>query len=441
MNRKINAANLVGRHPDKGNRYPVQKRRCRAAWLLPVIIEGSGGHRTIFQSIQYLISHGYECDVYIENTHAGRELFRVEKLVEQCFGEISCRYYPGFKLRRKYDIIFATAWHTAKIVSSCQTSAKKAYFIQDYEALFQPAGEKYLKACDSYCLGLRPVTIGRWLSRQMRMEYGEPAWYFDFCANREIYKKIDAGRRQEKAICFIYQPEKTRRCTNLGIAALGIVKYLRPSVKIYLYGSVAKGNVWFEHENLKILTESQCNELYNKCTVGLCISATNPSRIPFEMMAAGLPAVDIYRENNLYDLPDQGISLAHFTPESIAQALLEILDDDDKRTQMSECGQAFMKDRTLEHGLQQFYRCVENIVSEAGTDMESPNETDPEVIEKAYRKKAVRADKITGMLTEKERRELENRMEGHSLLACLKRNSHVRNNRVVQAIYLKMKAF
>ena len=83
----------------------------------------------------------------------------------------------------------------------------------------------------------------------------------------------------------------------LGIEALGIVKFLRPDVKIYLYGSNIKGNVWFEHENLGIIPLEKCNALYNKCEVGLCISSSNPSRIPFEMMAAGLPVVDLIHGN------------------------------------------------------------------------------------------------------------------------------------------------
>ena len=37
----------------------------RAAWVLPSLIEGSGGHRTILQNVQYLIRKGYECDVYV----------------------------------------------------------------------------------------------------------------------------------------------------------------------------------------------------------------------------------------------------------------------------------------------------------------------------------------------------------------------------------------
>ncbi len=109
-----------------------------------------------------------------------------------------------------------------------------------------------------------------------------------------------------------------------------------------------------EHENLGLISLQQCNRLYNTCMAGLCISATNPSRIPFEMMAAGLPVVDIYRENNLYDMPDGGALLALSTPEAIANALRTILDSSPLQEKMSDTGCRFMEARSLQYGYKQF---------------------------------------------------------------------------------------
>ena len=262
----------------------------RAAWVLPSLIEGSGGHRTILQNVQYLIRKGYECDVYVEDKGEVKNSEELRRQAETLFGKHDCRFILGYDIQGEYDIIFATAWFTAKVVRDCNSSAVKAYFIQDFEALFNPMGDGYILACNSYGYGLKPVTIGRWLSHKMQTEYRTPSRYFDFCADRRIYRPLPEAKK-EHAICFVYQPDKPRRCSVLGIEALGIVKFLRPDVKIYLYGSNIKGNVWFEHENLGIIPLEKCNALYNKCEVGLCISSSNPSRIPFEMMAAGLPVI------------------------------------------------------------------------------------------------------------------------------------------------------
>ena len=185
----------------------------RAAWVLPSLIEGSGGHRTILQNVQYLIRKGYECDVYVEDKGEVKNSEELRRQAETLFGKHDCRFILGYDIQGKYDIIFATAWFTAKVVRDCNSSAVKAYFIQDFEALFNPMGDGYILACNSYGYGLKPVTIGRWLSHKMQTEYHTPSRYFDFCADRRIYRPLPEAKK-EHAICFVYQPDKPLQCAR-----------------------------------------------------------------------------------------------------------------------------------------------------------------------------------------------------------------------------------
>lgn len=402
----------------------------RAAWVLPSLIEGSGGHRTILQNVQYLIRKGYECDVYVEDKGEVKNSEELRRQAETLFGKHDCRFILGYDIQGEYDIIFATAWFTAKVVRDCNSKAVKAYFIQDFEALFNPMGDGYILACNSYGYGLKPVTIGRWLSHKMQTEYRTPSRYFDFCADRRIYRPLPEAKK-EHAICFVYQPDKPRRCSVLGIEALGIVKFLRPDVKIYLYGSNIKGNVWFEHENLGIIPLEKCNALYNQCEVGLCISSSNPSRIPFEMMAAGLPVVDLYMENNFYDMPNEGVRLAHTTPESIAQALIEILNHPEKAAEMSEAGKRYMADKDLEHGFEQFYAAV--------SDMAARREpAEPAVYDRSYTRPAVSADVV---MDEKlaEQSYAPPVIVDNSLFGRLKRIGFIRKSKLLRKLWYKLR--
>ena len=402
----------------------------RAAWVLPSLIEGSGGHRTILQNVQYLIRKGYECDVYVEDKGEVKNSEELRRQAETLFGKHDCRFILGYDIQGEYDIIFATAWFTAKVVRDCNSKAVKAYFIQDFEALFNPMGDGYILACNSYGYGLKPVTIGRWLSHKMQTEYHTPSRYFDFCADRRIYRPLPEAKK-EHAICFVYQPDKPRRCSVLGIEALGIVKFLRPDVKIYLYGSNIKGNVWFEHENLGIIPLEKCNALYNKCEVGLCISSSNPSRIPFEMMAAGLPVVDLYMENNFFDMPNESVRLAHTTPESIAQALIEILDHPEQAAQMSEAGKRYMADKDLEHGFEQFYAAV--------SDMAARREpAEPAVYDRSYTRPAVSADVV---MDEKlaEQSYAPPVIVDNSLFGRLKRVGFIRKSKLLRKLWYKLR--
>ena len=94
------------------------------------------------------------------------------------------------------------------------------------------------------------------------------------------------------------------------------------------------------------------------------MSSSNPSRIPFEMMAAGLPVVDLYRENNLYDIPEDGVLLADTSPEAIATAIIKILDDDKLQQSMSKKGYEFMKNYPIEKGFEEFLYFVNNILDD-----------------------------------------------------------------------------
>jgi len=104
------------------------------------------------------------------------------------------------------------------------------------------------------------------------------------------------------------------------------------------------------------------------------------------MMAAGLPVVDLHMENNLYDMPENAILLAHHTPESIASAIINILDDANKQTQMSEYGQEYMDGKTLEYGYARFLAAVNNILSDSVpiTEYSTRKYLSPPVIADAY---------------------------------------------------------
>jgi glycosyltransferase involved in cell wall biosynthesis len=360
----------------------------KVAWLVPNLLEGSGGHRTMFQNMQALIDCGYQVDAYIEYPKPAeairpRDVESVRRTVHDYFGATEAGIRLTYDVREPYDVVFASVWHSAKVVSDLKQPCKKAYFVQDFEACFMPMGDGYLIAENSYRLGLTPVTIGRWLAAKMREDFSQPAAYFDFCADKSVYFPDPAVKRK-KAVCFVFQPEKPRRCVTIGVEALGIVKHHAPDTEIILYGSNDKAGLWFEHTHMGLLPLEKCNELYNRCAVGFCISSSNPSRVPFEMMAAGLPVVDLYRENNFYDLPEDGVLLADQTPEALAKAILTILEEDDRREAMSQAAVQFMRDRDLSVGYRQFVAAVDRIVDGR------PVAGDP--VQKIYRRKAVVAD-------------------------------------------------
>ncbi len=370
--------------PKKLDEADPNSNKKKIAWVMPHPGKGSGGHRTIIQNVNALLKAGYECDIFVEEDGASTPQIVRDK-INNWYEKCDAGVYVGFNIQKDYDLMFATGWQTVDFVKKLPAK-KKAYFIQDFEPWFFPMGDQYLITENSYRYGFLPVTIGKWLSYKMQNEFNTPSQYFDFGADLNIYKPLE-NIKKENAICFVYQPEKPRRCDYIGLKALKIVKTLRPDVQIYFYGSSASANVDFECKNLNIIPIKECNELYNKCKVGICMSASNPSRIPFEMMAAGLPVVELYKENNIYDLPDEGVMLAEPTPEAIAGAIIHLLDHPEECEKMSEFGKNYMKNYPLEKGFEQFLKAVEAMLE---TDYKEKSE-----IKALYKKEAFKATKET----------------------------------------------
>lgn len=353
-------------------------------WLIPSLLEGSGGHWNIFNKIQHLCQQGHECHAFVEE---GGDVLDMADKVEALFGPNDCILHPNWDYDPdQLEMLFATVWYSARAVAEAPAHVKKAYWIQDYEAWFNPMGDGYAWAEESYQLGLHPICMGRWLPNMLHRQFGITAHFCDFCCERKLYFQTKSFDERELAVCYIHQPQKPRRCSQMGIQALTLLKRAMPEVTIFFYGSDAQGEVPFPHINLGFLRLEEINDLYNRCSAGLCMSTSNPSRIPFEMMAAGLPVVDLHRENNLFDLPEQGVLLAEDTSQAIAKALIQCLSDRAKLRSMSAFGVEWMRERSLEKECDQCYAAVQAILTgsgQAGT---------PELHGPIYRQAAVKGD-------------------------------------------------
>ncbi len=334
----------------------------RIAWLVPYPLQGSGGHRTLFSHIRNLVERGHECHVYIgEDQCRNMEEGALREVVECFFGPCPAQIHSGYRVDEHYDLVVATAWWTAKIVAREVAADHKLYFVQDFEPCFNPMGDYYIKAENSYRQGLIPLTIGRWLSHLLHERYGSNARFFEFTADSRVYFPQESVVR-EQAVCFVYQPEKPRRCPAIGRDTLAIVKHHCPNVTIYTYGSQAAPDFYFDHTHLGILSLEECNRLYNRCTVGLCLSASNPSRVPFEMMAAGLPTVDFYGDNTIYDMPTHGVLLAEQNPSSLAGAIIKILQSPNLQEEMRRHGLRLMRKRQADLEFEQCATIIESIL-------------------------------------------------------------------------------
>ena len=332
----------------------------RIAWVIPSVGPGSGGMRTILRHVEAATEEGCRCDVIVDDI-APRALSQAH--LADYYGLLSASVFNDVPERvAPYDLVVATANTTVPLARSIP-ARHSCYFIQDFEPWFYPMGDDYLAAEQTYLAGLTPITIGRWLAHKLTQEYGLAPFHYDFCADLAVYGTMKEVRR-EHAVCILLQPDKPRRCCGMVGQVIDLLRILDPTLRIYTYGSAGNGRTHDpEVIDLGLISPAACADLYRHCSAGLCVSSSNPSRIPFEMMSCGLPVVDVYRENNLYDYCDSACVLADPSADALATAILLVANDVDKARDMREAGRRFMETRPMTYETDAFLDILIEVLS------------------------------------------------------------------------------
>lgn len=325
-----------------------------AAWYVPTPTMGGGGFRTILQNASALSCRGYRNDFYvIPPVNKVLDLLFVEESCLAWFGMAPDRWLLAGANEEDRTLSIATSWDTVEYLASSSHGAPGFYFVHDYEPWFFSLDSNFLAAENTYRHGLRVVTIGKWLAGKIDREYGSVLGYTDFGVGPSYYSENLGCRENSKpasehAVCAIYQPEKGRRVAPLLVEAIRVALELDPSLTFYLYGSDAPVPI-SDHRvvSLGLISTDECRELYWRCKCGVSLSISNPSRIPFEMMACGLPVIDLYRENNLFDFRDGSLLLARSDAASLATAIVSLAADREKQDSLRKGGLDLVAERTV----------------------------------------------------------------------------------------------
>jgi len=173
--------------------------------------------------------------------------------------------------------------------------------------------------------------------------------YFHLSYDPSIYRPIPIINRQRKKILFYARHVTPRRGFELGILALKIVKNIIKDAHIVFIGwDCSNIPVPFEYENKGILNFNELAALYNEATLGLVLSLTNYSMLPQEMIACGLPVIDI-RRNNTETSYDKGqVILTEPNPISLADKIVELIRNPEKAEKQRISSQAINSPNTLQ---------------------------------------------------------------------------------------------
>jgi glycosyltransferase involved in cell wall biosynthesis len=336
--------------PLAGDGAGPRAERLRVAVVVPQFRRGSGGHSTIMHLLRGLAARGHSCSVWIEDTdgtHHGQQPQEVETLFRDWFGASATDVHATFEAWNGADVVLATGWQTVHRVLRLPGAGARGYLVQDHEPEFYGTSAERAWAEDTYRLGLPCVAASRWLAQLLRDRYGARAAGFDLGVDHGVYAPVSSVDRRGDTVAFYARAVTARRAVPLGLLALRELRRQRPRTRIVLYGEARPIDAGFDADQPGVLEGPQLAELYAEASVGVVLSMTNPSLVPLEMLACGLPVVDLASDAMRTTFGDDGpIVLAPFDPVALAGAIARLMDDDADRERRAADGLALAGART-----------------------------------------------------------------------------------------------
>lgn len=240
------------------------------------------------------------------------------------------------------DVGIATQWHTAYRLAHAPGLRRKAYLIQDNEAMFHPAGTLYALAEETYRMGLVGLCNTHHLLDFYRDRYDGRGHSFLPAVDDAVFHARDRPERRpgDPLRLFVYaRPGHWRNCWELAEPALRAVKEaLGDDVHIITAGAWARTqSLGTGIDHLGLLDYRDTGELYRTCDLALTLTVSeHPSYLPLELMACGVPVVAFDLPPGYWILRDgENCLLARRTVASLTEQLLRLATDDPLRADLA----------------------------------------------------------------------------------------------------------
>jgi glycosyltransferase involved in cell wall biosynthesis/SAM-dependent methyltransferase len=319
------------------------------AFVIPPFGIGSGGHNIVFQLVHQLEQRGHTCSIWVfdpfeERANEWPAVMR--RTIVENFAAVRAPLHKGFDHWRGADVVVATGWQTVYAALGLAGVRARAYLINDHEPEFYATSVESRWAELTYRMGLYGICGSPWLRDLYAMRYGGVGGAFQYGVDHTVYRPLGLARRTDTVV-FYARPATGRRAVALGLLALAELHARRPDVRIVMFGETHPMAAPFPYDHLGVASPERLAELFNEATVGLCLSMTNYSLIPQEMLACGLPCVDLLGASAESVFGRDGpVTLAPFDADALAGALERLLGDDELRRHRADQGAAFVAENS-----------------------------------------------------------------------------------------------
>jgi glycosyltransferase involved in cell wall biosynthesis len=326
--------------------------RMKLAWFVPPWHLGSGGHTTVFRLVRELERRGHRCEIYVfdpfhREQRSGEELRRE---LRERFMAVEAPVVKGTDSFEGADVAIATQWWTAYAVRDLPGCREKVYLVQDDEAQFHGTSSESIWIAETFDMGYRYIAYTEWLAELLREREGVEARYFDCGTDTDVYRFAGEEGREPGLVAVYGRRETGRRAVELALGGLATLVERRAGVRIVVFGSQETIETPTPAEDLGVRAPRELAELYRRASVGVVFSLTTQSLVSQEMMASGLPVLELDRENVTSGLGQSGevALLVEPAPDAIASGLERLLDDRDEAAAMARRARGWVEGRTWE---------------------------------------------------------------------------------------------
>lgn len=317
-------------------------------WIIPDFTAGGGGHMTIFRMIHFLEVAGHRQTIWINNPS-------LHKTPDEAYETILKHFQHFAGGVRFIDDSFKDIQGDAVIATDCWTVApalavagvhRRFYFVQDYEPSFHAMGANYLVAEQTYYEDMDCICAGPWLSELMREKFDRWARHFWLAADTRIYNTENANRSNKVPRIAVYARHFTeRRAVELAFLALETLANNGHTFAVDFFGApLSFSSAPFEFVDHCVASSEELATIFNSADIGLVFSATNYSLVPQEMMASGLPIVELDGESTRAIFPEDTVTFAKPHPDHIATAIAKLLNSNELRTKQATAATEWVKD-------------------------------------------------------------------------------------------------
>ncbi len=321
--------------------------RLRVVWIIPDFAPGAGGHMTIFRIASYLERFGHQVRFLIQNPSFHKTPQAAAETINRHFqpflGEIEL--FTSNVPDVEGDALIATDRFTCYPARAMSRFVRKFYFVQDYEPDFYPAGAEALLTRATYSFDFDCLCAGDWLHRRMTEEFGRWSMSWPLAYDEGTYNLGSHNRERQRNRIALYARYVTpRRAVELAFMALELLQKRGIEFEVDFFGSqLGKLSVNFAYRDLGVLSGEELARVYRDATVGVVFSATNHSLVNKEMMACGLPVIDLDLETVRSIFPANAMAFASPTPEGIADQIELLLTRPAERDRLRDGGMAYVR--------------------------------------------------------------------------------------------------